>query len=174
MGTIGFLIPKNMSIDIKIVTLALLEAKLWPNMWFRWRPFWMCHKTRLRGGKNWTPIFLAYLLPNEAIKIIKSILATEMAKMTYRTRLMGVLLYFLVSTRRQWHEILKFVSAFLNLKMSKFAKYCSSNWRYVLILIELLILDVNSVCKRPTGLPNHPVNFFHSSFIYLFSWLNKH
>ena len=68
IGTIGFLIPKNMGIDIKIVTLALLEAKLWPNMWFRWRPFWMCHKTRLRGGKNWTPIFLAYLTPNEAIK----------------------------------------------------------------------------------------------------------
>ena len=32
MGTFGFLIPKNMGIDIKIVTLALLEAKLWPNM----------------------------------------------------------------------------------------------------------------------------------------------
>ena len=89
MGTIGFLIPKNMGIDIKIVTLALLEAKLWPNMWFRWRPFWMCYKTRLRGGKNWTPIFLAHLTPNEAIKTIKSILATEMAKMTYRTRLHG-------------------------------------------------------------------------------------
>ena len=86
-GTIGFLIPKNMGIDIKIVTLALLEAKLWPNIWFRWRPFWMCHKTRLRGRKNWTPIFLAYLTPNEAIKTIKSILETEMAKMTYRTRL---------------------------------------------------------------------------------------
>ena len=87
MGTIGFHIPKNMGIDIKIVTLALLEAKLWPNMWFQWRPFWMCYKTRLRGGKNWTLIFLAYLTPNEAIKTIKSILATEMAKMTYRTRL---------------------------------------------------------------------------------------
>ena len=60
---------------------------LWPNMWFRWRPFWMCHKTRLRGGKNWTPIFLAYLSPKEAIKTIKSIWATEMARMTYRTRL---------------------------------------------------------------------------------------
>ena len=28
MGTIGFLIPKNIGIDIKIVTLALREAKL--------------------------------------------------------------------------------------------------------------------------------------------------
>ena len=90
MGTIGFLIPKN----IKILTLALLEAKLLPNMWFRWRPFWMCHKTRLRGGKNWTPIFLAYLTPNEAIKTIKAILATEMAKMTYRTRLLRQLQIF--------------------------------------------------------------------------------
>ena len=44
-------------------------------MWFRWRPFWMCHKTRLRGGKNWTPIFLAYLTPNKVKKTIKSILA---------------------------------------------------------------------------------------------------
>ena len=32
MGTLGFLIPENMGIDIKIVTLALLEAKLWLNM----------------------------------------------------------------------------------------------------------------------------------------------
>ena len=24
------------------------------------------------------------------------------------------------------------------------------------------------------GLPNHPVIYFLSSFIYLFSWLNKH
>ena len=45
----------------------------------------MCHKKRLRGGKNLTPIFLNYLTPNEAIKKIKSILATEMAKMTYQT-----------------------------------------------------------------------------------------
>ena len=97
MGTIGFLIPENMGIDSKIVTLALLEAKLWPNMWFRWRPFWMCHKTRLRGGKNWTPIFLAYLTPNEAIKTMKSILATEMAKMTYRTRLYGAFYGFLLN-----------------------------------------------------------------------------
>ena len=44
-------------------------------MWFWWRPFWMCHKTRLRGGKNWTPIFLAYLTPNKVKKTIKSILA---------------------------------------------------------------------------------------------------
>ena len=35
----------------------------------------MCHKTRLRGGKNWTPIFLAYLTPNKVKKTIKSILA---------------------------------------------------------------------------------------------------
>ena len=31
MGTIGFFIPKNMGIDIKIVTLPMLEPKLWPN-----------------------------------------------------------------------------------------------------------------------------------------------
>ena len=73
MGAIGFLIHKNMGIDIKIVTLAMLEPKLWPNMWFRCRPFWMCPKTRLRGGKNWTP---------------KSIWTTEMAKLTYCTRLL--------------------------------------------------------------------------------------
>ena len=106
MGTIGFLIPKNMGIDIKIVTLAWLEAKLWSNMWFQWRPFWMCHKTRLRGEKNWTPIFLAYLTPNEAIKTIKSILATEMAKMTYRTRL-----YSHFSVLYNTFDCLKLISA---------------------------------------------------------------
>ena len=31
MGTTGFFIPKNMGIDIKIVTLPMLEPKLWPN-----------------------------------------------------------------------------------------------------------------------------------------------
>jgi len=40
------------------------------------RPFWKwCHKMRLRGGKNWTPIFQAYLTLKEAKKAIKSILA---------------------------------------------------------------------------------------------------
>ena len=91
MGTIVFFIPKNMDINIKNVTLAVLEPKLWSNMWFRWRPLWMCHKTRLRGRKNWTPMFLTYLTPKEAIKTIKSILATEMANMIYRTRLLNLL-----------------------------------------------------------------------------------
>ena len=31
MGIIGFLIPKNIDIDIKIVNLAMLEFKLWPK-----------------------------------------------------------------------------------------------------------------------------------------------
>ena len=35
----------------------------------------MCHKTRLRGGKNCTPIFLASLTPKKVKKTIKSILA---------------------------------------------------------------------------------------------------
>ena len=126
MGTIGFLIPKNMDIDIKIVTLALLEANLWPNMWFRWRPFWMCHKTRLRGGKNWTPIFLAYLTPNEAIKTIKSILATEMAKMTYRTRLYVEIWFFLCDI-----DQLFFID----------------NWKYSLLFSVVYATNVNRKIK---------------------------
>ena len=68
---------------------------------------------------------------------------------------MGVLSYLPVSTLRLWHEILKFVSAFLNLKMSKFIKcFSSSNtlltdsmfsiyWNY-------LFQNAYSGCKRLT------------------------
>ena len=143
MGTIEFLIPKNMGIDIKIVTLAFLETKLWPNMWFRWRPFWMYHKTRLRGGKNWTPIFLAYLTPNEAIKTIKSILATEMAKMTYRTRLLPFGFNYIIRFVRYYNSraLIRRFNYYILILFKSFYLYVPLYLNYA---VFFLILDIPS------------------------------
>ena len=57
---------------------------------------------------------------------------------------MCVLSFLPVATLRSWHEILKFLSASLNLKMSKIVKHFYSsntllNWQYVLNWLDLLI-----------------------------------
>ena len=64
-------IQKNIVLDINFMIVRNFDRRV--IMW----PFWKwCHKMRLRGGKNWTPIFQAYLAPiKEAKKAIKSILA---------------------------------------------------------------------------------------------------
>ena len=71
---------------------------------------------------------------------------------------MGALSYIPVSTvARLWYGILKFVSAFLNLKMSKFDKYLSSSntlskWQYVLNLLELFVSECDFWVESPNTL----------------------
>ena len=60
----------------------------------------MCHKMRLSGGKQLTPIFLVYSTPKEAMKTIKSIWATEMVKITNHTRLNDQIVGLITNVKR--------------------------------------------------------------------------
>jgi len=66
---------KNIGLDTNFMIVCNLEGSLYGIFSLEVAILKRCHKMRLRGGKNWTSIFQAYLTPKEVKKAIKSILA---------------------------------------------------------------------------------------------------
>ena len=68
MGPIGLLILKKHGYRQQNRDSSYARAQVMAKYVISMTAFWMCYKTILRGGKNCTPIFVAYLTHKEAIK----------------------------------------------------------------------------------------------------------